>query len=50
MADNFEELKRVVEDAEKAKKIVLEMLRLNDIVAFDQVLDPEWEKLKKGQG
>ena len=50
MAGSLEELKKAVEDAEKAKKVVLQLLRLNGIIAFDQVLDPEWEKLKKGEG
>ena len=50
---SLEELEAAAEETIKIKKIVLQLLHSQGVIAFDAAkteLEPEWEKLKKGEG
>ena len=47
------EASKMAEETIKIKKIVLQLLHSQGVIAFDASkteLDPSWEKLKKGEG
>ena len=51
--NELEELKKAVEDEDKAKRIVLKILHTRGLIAFDaseSTVDPEWETISKGKG
>jgi len=50
---DMERLKEAKKELEKIKKMVLELLHLNGVIAFDAskaVLDPDIEKRIQGEG
>lgn len=52
MTDKLEDLKQAAEDAEKAKKVVLQILKSQGTITFDtkDALDETWRELIKGKG
>ena len=47
------DLAAMVEETIKIKQVVLQLLHSQGVIAFDAAkteLEPEWEKLKKGEG